>query len=508
MNGMTAAATRTGLPATLIPITGRMLGIIDTYDAMSSARPYRAAISRHQALRQIYAARDSLFQAEMIEQFQVCLGVYPTGSLVELNTGEVAIVMAQNQVRRLRPRVAILSTPTKQPLTDFRPVDLMTQGGKASVDIVRSLAVGDYGIDAEQLFPAMSGTWYACRAPRPGTYRLMLNRENIFNAITQLVAAQRRHGRTFRRADPARAWPARDQPAFRLRTGRTGRGKGPCADPRGRCDRSTRCFVPATTASSCCCRHAQPQSRAAGRHPPDPGLRAAAGRRGLAMAGRDRDGHRAVPGARTQPGRCCAVAPAWRSTKRSVVARLCAIYQPHDTQVEIFYEELREAIEANRLQVFFQPIWNLQTRRIAGAESLARWSSPKHGEVSPTNFVPFSEQSDLISVLTRWSVNATLRHAASMPDRRGSRASPSTSRPRVLSRPGMVEQLIGALEIWGVHPTSVVVEITETTLVNDLELERAGAAPPARPRRSASPSTISVPATPRLPICASFPPPS
>jgi len=141
-----------GLVGNAIPITGRMLGIIDTYDAMSSARPYRAGISRHQALRQIYAARNHLFQAEMIEQFQVCLGVYPTGSLVELSTGEVAIVMAQNQVRRLRPRVTILSTPGKQPLADFRQVDLMAPGGKSTIDIVRSLAADDYGSHAAELF--------------------------------------------------------------------------------------------------------------------------------------------------------------------------------------------------------------------------------------------------------------------------------------------------------------------------------------------------------------------
>ena len=148
---------------------------------------------------------------------------------------------------------------------------------------------------------------------------------------------------------------------------------------------------------------------------------------------------------------------------------LCTIYRHHDTQIEIFYEELREALDANRLRVFFQPIWNLQTGQIAGAESLARWSSPKHGEVSPANFVPFSEQSDLISILTRWSVNTTMRHVASIPDTRGLSFSINFS-PRVLSRPGMVEQLVGALEIWGIPPTSVVVEITETTLVNDLDV--------------------------------------
>lgn len=148
---------------------------------------------------------------------------------------------------------------------------------------------------------------------------------------------------------------------------------------------------------------------------------------------------------------------------------LCVIYEPHDTQIEIFYDELREALDANRLQVFFQPIWDLQENRIAGAESLARWSSPNHGEVSPANFVPFSEQSDLISVLTRWSVNTTLRHVASLPPRQKLGFAINFS-PRVLSRAGVVEQLIGALEIWGVPPTSVIVEITETTLVNDLEV--------------------------------------
>lgn len=148
---------------------------------------------------------------------------------------------------------------------------------------------------------------------------------------------------------------------------------------------------------------------------------------------------------------------------------LYVVYEPHDTQVEIFYDELREALDANRLQVFFQPIWNLQRDCLAGAESLARWSSPSHGEVSPANFVPFSEQSDLISVLTRWSMNTTLRHVASLPSFQGLRFAINFS-PRVLSRPGMVEQLLGALEIWGVPPTAVIVEITETTLVNDLEL--------------------------------------
>lgn len=142
-----------GLIGNVVPITGRMLGIIDAYDAMTNVRPYRAAVSRHQALRQIYASRGTLFQAELVEQFQVCLGVYPTGSLVELGTGEIAVVMVQNRIRRLRPRVVIVTDPDKQPLDEYRVVDLMDPGqDKAPVEIVRSLAAGDHAIDARGLF--------------------------------------------------------------------------------------------------------------------------------------------------------------------------------------------------------------------------------------------------------------------------------------------------------------------------------------------------------------------
>ena len=135
-----------------IPMPARMLGIIDSYDAMISVRPYRAAISRHHALQQIYRARNTLFQAELVEQFQACLGVYPTGSLVELNSGEIAMVMMQNRVRRLRPRVLLMTTPDKQPLSDFQPFDLLNQANdRNAIEIVRSVAVDEYPINTAGL---------------------------------------------------------------------------------------------------------------------------------------------------------------------------------------------------------------------------------------------------------------------------------------------------------------------------------------------------------------------
>jgi len=141
-----------GLAGAAIPLAGRMAAIIDTYHAMSSQRPYRPAVSQHIALRELYAGRDTQFQGELVEQFQACLGVYPTGTLVELNTGEVAVVMMQNHARRLQPRVAVLTRTDKGPREEFIVVDLMNQADVVRREILRTLPAGSHGIDPREYF--------------------------------------------------------------------------------------------------------------------------------------------------------------------------------------------------------------------------------------------------------------------------------------------------------------------------------------------------------------------
>mgnify|MGYP006164721095 FL=1 len=144
-----------GLAGDRVPLAGRMGGIVDTYDALRSDRPHRNGESRHGALQALYRARDRMFQGEVVEQFLQCLGVYPTGSLVELSTGEVGIVMAQNQVRRLRPRVMLLLDGNKQPYQPYRDVDLMAGDpnvAEGSVKIRTALESGAYGLDPADLF--------------------------------------------------------------------------------------------------------------------------------------------------------------------------------------------------------------------------------------------------------------------------------------------------------------------------------------------------------------------
>lgn len=139
-----------------IPLFGRMAALIDSYDAMTSNRPYRKIMSPHKALQEIYRQRDVLYQGDLVEQFMQCLSVYPTGSLVELNSGEVAIVMAQNQARRLRPRVMLLTTPDKKLRESFEEIDLfmhaLTGGNNQQLEIVGTLDAGTYGIDPTELY--------------------------------------------------------------------------------------------------------------------------------------------------------------------------------------------------------------------------------------------------------------------------------------------------------------------------------------------------------------------
>lgn len=146
-------------------------------------------------------------------------------------------------------------------------------------------------------------------------------------------------------------------------------------------------------------------------------------------------------------------------------------YAFHDAlgvRANVDYYELRDSIEANRLATFFQPIWNLAEPRIVGVESLARWTSRTLGPVSPDDFVTFAEQNDLIAPLTRWSIHATLRYVSALRGLPGCRVAINLS-PRTLARGGVAEQLLDALNIWGVPPSAIVAEVTETALAGDVD---------------------------------------
>lgn len=141
------------LPGAQIPVFGRIAAIVDCYDAIVSKRPYSAPLSSHDAIAKIYEWRNFDFQEDLVEQFIQCLGIYPTGSIVELNTGAVGIVLAQNPVRRLRPKLMVILDENKKPLASFQTVDLfLEQANDSQLEIKRALERGAYGIDPKDYF--------------------------------------------------------------------------------------------------------------------------------------------------------------------------------------------------------------------------------------------------------------------------------------------------------------------------------------------------------------------
>jgi len=139
-----------GLAGDRIPAVARIAGIVDTYDALTSDQPYSPAVSPSDAIRIIYNARDQEFQAELVEAFIQAVGIYPAGTLVELSSGEVGVVVAESRTRRMLPKVTVLLDADKKALPRSRLVDLLRQseqGPEHSTRIRRSLEPGAFGID-------------------------------------------------------------------------------------------------------------------------------------------------------------------------------------------------------------------------------------------------------------------------------------------------------------------------------------------------------------------------
>ncbi|MEZ5740048.1 MAG: HD-GYP domain-containing protein [Burkholderiaceae bacterium] len=146
-----------GLKEEEISIYGRMAAITDTFAAMITPRAYANAVSPHDAILNLFEWSGSSFHEPLVEQFVQAVGVFPVGSLVELSTNEVAIVLAHNKVKRLEPRVLVLTWPDKTALETPIERNLFDhpKGPDGNpIRILRSVAAGEYGIEVRDYYAA------------------------------------------------------------------------------------------------------------------------------------------------------------------------------------------------------------------------------------------------------------------------------------------------------------------------------------------------------------------
>ena len=140
-----------GLREPQIPVYGRIAGLVDCFDAMTTLSPYSKALSPYDAIRELNEMSGDKFQPELIEQFVQAMGMFPSGSIVELNTGEVGIVIEQNRIRRLRPRVMLVRESDKSVIDGERLVNLRDhpsdQHDRDAIWITCGHPHGTFGID-------------------------------------------------------------------------------------------------------------------------------------------------------------------------------------------------------------------------------------------------------------------------------------------------------------------------------------------------------------------------
>lgn len=140
------------LPEQAISFYARVVSIVDAYDAITSRRCYSSPKPSAEALKILYENAGTHFDQKLVVKFIESIGIYPPGSVVEMASGEVGVVLSADPENRLLPKIALLRDANKQPMPQ-RIVDLKLERSSASGPQHRIKAVltdGAHGIDLEE----------------------------------------------------------------------------------------------------------------------------------------------------------------------------------------------------------------------------------------------------------------------------------------------------------------------------------------------------------------------
>ncbi len=131
--------------------------------------------------------------------------------------------------------------------------------------------------------------------------------------------------------------------------------------------------------------------------------------------------------------------------------------------------ELRQAMDADELALFYQPQIDVATGRLTGAEALLRWDHPRHGMVSPDEFVSLAEQTGLIRPLTRWVIGKALKQLSLWQESGLDIGLSINLSPRNLHEDGLADSIGELMEKRGLRPELITLEITEDAIMTDPE---------------------------------------
>ncbi|MEE2659800.1 MAG: HD-GYP domain-containing protein [Candidatus Latescibacterota bacterium] len=138
-----------GLKGDKIHPYGRMTAVADVYDALTAKRVYKPAMPMHQALLRIHKNRETEFDPHFVDLFVRALGVYPVGSLVELNNKEMAVVSEPNPENSRKPTVGIFTMANTKPRAAPLVVRLARRSEAEDREIATVMDPEKAGIDVE-----------------------------------------------------------------------------------------------------------------------------------------------------------------------------------------------------------------------------------------------------------------------------------------------------------------------------------------------------------------------
>ena len=145
-----------GLSSNLISTYAKMAAIVDIYENMiaKGMSDPDSPVSPFEAIKILWDLRRTWLNATLVQQFAHCVGLFPVGSLIELNTGEVAIVLTQSRTNRMQPTIMVVLDKDKQPYNEPITLDLATNPESNSIayEIVRDLKPAAYNIDPEKYY--------------------------------------------------------------------------------------------------------------------------------------------------------------------------------------------------------------------------------------------------------------------------------------------------------------------------------------------------------------------
>jgi len=140
-----------GLSGDAIHYFARLTAVADVYDALTAKRVYKPAMPMYQALLRIHKNKGAEFDEDVVDLFVETLGLYPVGSLVEINTGEQAVVFEPNPTDSRRPVVALLTQPNKKPRSAPYIMSLAVRSQADGREITKVMDPEKSGIDVEKI---------------------------------------------------------------------------------------------------------------------------------------------------------------------------------------------------------------------------------------------------------------------------------------------------------------------------------------------------------------------